>query len=446
MENMSKGSILLINPWIYDFAAYNYWIAPLGLLSIAAVLRKEDYNVSLIDCVLEAEPQKIKPENRWKLPATVIPKHYHFSHLLRKFRRYGISAREFASRLDDVEEPDAVLVTSKMTYWYPGVIEAIRLVRKKFRDKPVILGGTYATLCSKHAAAFSGADLVITGEAEHAALRAVDTILFGKSTNWASYHPKDLDHLPVPALDLLPLRGGILPYAAVLTSRGCPMKCAYCASGRLQPGFRRRKVEAVYEEILKWHKDFRTRDFVFYDDALLYEAERHFMPLMERIIKSGVPLRFHTPNGIHARFVTPAVAKLMHRANFVTVHLGLETVNRKRSGKVAPDLFARAVKNLKEAGFSCKELGAYIMAGMPGQEPEEVRQTIKFVHDLGIMVRLSPFSPVPGTELGKLYQDYDPLCHNNTLLTAATPALRAEYQGLVHLARQANQSLASTLK
>jgi len=43
--------ILLINPWITDFAAYNFWIKPLGLLSIAALLRENGFRVTLIDCL-----------------------------------------------------------------------------------------------------------------------------------------------------------------------------------------------------------------------------------------------------------------------------------------------------------------------------------------------------------------------------------------------------------
>ena len=44
-------NILLINPWITDFAAYNFWIKPLGLLNIASLLRENRFRVTLIDCL-----------------------------------------------------------------------------------------------------------------------------------------------------------------------------------------------------------------------------------------------------------------------------------------------------------------------------------------------------------------------------------------------------------
>jgi hypothetical protein len=47
----SSPHILLINPWITDFAAYNFWIKPLGLLHIASLLRENGFRVTLIDCI-----------------------------------------------------------------------------------------------------------------------------------------------------------------------------------------------------------------------------------------------------------------------------------------------------------------------------------------------------------------------------------------------------------
>jgi hypothetical protein len=56
-----KKNILLVNPWIYDFAAYDFWLAPLGLLSLAAFLRKNGYDIRMIDCLrrsVQASPRR----------------------------------------------------------------------------------------------------------------------------------------------------------------------------------------------------------------------------------------------------------------------------------------------------------------------------------------------------------------------------------------------------
>ena len=52
----NKPSILLVNPWIHDFAAYDFWAKPLGLLSIASILREHGFNVSYIDCLDRFHP------------------------------------------------------------------------------------------------------------------------------------------------------------------------------------------------------------------------------------------------------------------------------------------------------------------------------------------------------------------------------------------------------
>ena len=44
-------NLLLINPWIYDFTAYDFWSKPLGLLYIGSILREQGYGVSYIDCM-----------------------------------------------------------------------------------------------------------------------------------------------------------------------------------------------------------------------------------------------------------------------------------------------------------------------------------------------------------------------------------------------------------
>ena len=88
----------------------------------------------------------------------------------RRWGRYGLPVEVFEQELDSQSRPDAVLVTSTMTYWYPGPFEAIRRVKARWPGVPVALGGVYATLCADHARAHSGADAVLPGPGEAAAL------------------------------------------------------------------------------------------------------------------------------------------------------------------------------------------------------------------------------------------------------------------------------------
>jgi len=156
-------SILLVNPWIFDFAAYNLWIEPLGLEYIASLLKMSGVRVSVIDCLnskLFNNPRE-KPNGCSKFKRTTIPKPVALNFVKRHYAMYGISTEEFFDRLKAIEQPDVIMVTSIMTYWYPGVFRTIELLRDFFGKRiPILLGGIYASLCKKHAEAFSGADIV----------------------------------------------------------------------------------------------------------------------------------------------------------------------------------------------------------------------------------------------------------------------------------------------
>ncbi len=225
-----------------------------------------------------------------------------------------------------------------------------------------------------------------------------------------------------PAFDLY----DHLDYVCILTSAGCPFRCTYCASHLLCSGFSQRNPHDVFDEIRYMYETKSVQHFAFYDDALLMNSSQHLEPLLERIIKENLPVSFHTPNGLHARFITEKLAKLMFHAGFKTLRLGLETIDRERQqhtgGKVTGQEFEHAVNNLKRAGFRGNQIGVYLFAGLPGQKLQETEATIRFVHSLGVVANLCEYSPIPGTndweileEQGCVSLEEDPVIHNNTV-------------------------------
>ena len=161
----SGPSLLLINPWIYDFAAYDFFARPLGLLYLAGLLRARGYAVHFLDC-LGAPHARTGPFGTGRYPKEIMPPPAALKGITRRYGRYGISEAAFRERLARVPTPAAILVTSLMTYWHPGVAAAIGLARERFPEAPVILGGIYATLCPEHARKYSGADRVVAGPGE----------------------------------------------------------------------------------------------------------------------------------------------------------------------------------------------------------------------------------------------------------------------------------------
>ncbi len=417
--------ILLVNPWIHDFAAYDFWARPLGLLLLAAILRQHGLAVTWYDCLDRFHPLAKPPavsarHGRGPFLKTKIAKPPGLEDVPRTFSRYGVPVEWLRRDLVAMEAPDLILVTSLMTYWASGVAETIAELKGAFPGRPVVLGGVYATLLPEHARRVSGADRVVTGAGEAAVLDVVAEVT-GHRVG-LRFDPDDLDTHPLPACDLQRR----IPFVPLLTARGCPYRCAYCAAAILAPRRLRRSPQRVFEEIAYWHARHGVRDFAFYDDALLVDAEAHALPLFDRIARSGLPVRLHTPNALHIGCIDERVAAAMRRAGMETVRLGLETTDFEHRGdldaKVTAEQFQRAVACLKNAGFPRKQLGAYLLVGLPGQPMEAVEAAIAAVRAAGITPIPAYYSPIAGTRLwpaarraARYDLDADPVFANNAL-------------------------------
>lgn len=441
--------ILLINPWIYDFSAYDLWYKPLGLLSLASLLRLHGARVTFVDCLNGEFPEsghpsikkaKIKPTGEGSYAAERIPKPSPLKSVPRNFHRYGMTPSRLRQTLEATTRPDLIMVTSMMTYWYPGLFDAVSMVKSVHPGVPVLLGGNYVTLCPDHAR-LSGADFCLPGPAERS-LPPLLLDLLGMEIPLAM-EEQELDSLPYPAFDLIhPLR-----YVPLLTSRGCPFRCSYCASHLLNHKFRRRDPVLVADEIEFWHTRFGVTHFSFYDDALLVDSEGMVIPLLQEIIRRGLPVQFHCPNGLHLRDLTPALSRLLHRGGFRTIRFGFETSNtirqRETGGKASNSELAEAIGHLKRAGYRSGDIGIYLLCGLPGQSAEEIEESIRHVQAAGGQPILTEYSPIPGTAL---WPDAvacsphplaeEPLFHNNTLLPCRSASLTDPvYQGLKRMTR-----------
>ena len=444
----SAPHILLINPYIQDFTAFDLWAKPLGLLYLGGTLRAHGYQVHLLDCLdvhfkgtetLSSCPPR-KAFGIGKYFRQRLPRPSALQNIPRYYYRYGVPPHLFLAALKELPRPQAVLITSSMTYWAGGIVETITLVRSVFPESPIILGGIYATLMPEHARKMTNPDYLITGPGEGAILKLLSEITGHKPEVLTDFN--DPDGHPLPAFDLYPS----LDYVCLLTSRGCPFSCPYCASKWLQPQFRQRSVAGVVDEILYWHKTKRVIDYAFYDDALLIGFEKHLGPILETLLKHNISLRFHTPNAMHVREVTPERAGLLFRAGFKTLRFGLETTNWDRQeawgGKLDREDLYRAVSALKKAGFEKNQIEVYLLCGLPGQSLSEMRQTIQEVKTLGLRPRLAEYSPLPNTALwdeacrvSRFPLAEEPLYHNNSLWPCLNPFSWETVQDLKDLAR-----------
>ncbi len=424
-----KPHVLLINPWIYDFSAYNLWYKPLGLLYISSLLRQNGIDVAFIDCLEnnpaviaegDLSPGKTRVSGDGTYLRQRITKPEPLRAIPRNYNRFGLPPSFLSDKLRKLPTPDVVMITSMMTYWYPGLFDMITLIRQVYPGAPVVIGGNYVTLCPEHASG-SGADFILPGAGEETLPRLIRELL--KIDMQALPDPQNLDSFPYPSFDLLH-NPASLP---IMTSRGCPYRCSYCASHLLNPGFRRRNPILAADEIEYWHRHLGVNNFSFYDDALLVNPQAMAIPLLQEIVRRDMDISFHCPNGLHLREVTPEISSLLRKAGVKTIRFGFETSDLLRQkltgGKVDNEELAAAVINLKQAGYSPYDIGIYLLCGLPGQSAQEISESIRYVKSLGARPILAEYSPIPGTALWSeaVLTSPDPIAreplfHNNTLL------------------------------
>jgi len=445
-------NILLINPWIADFAAYDLWAKPLGLLYIGKFLRHFGYDIRLIDLMDRQQWRNSNSETlisaRGKYPKTIIPKPAIIAHVPRRYGLYGASLEQYLSVLQTIDAPKLILVTSHMSYWYPGVFKTVKYLRDYFPESKIVLGGTYATLFPGHARLTIQPDYLIAGYGEKQALQIADSV-FGISRDYTVI-PDRIDEGILP-WDLYP----DLTIAPLLTSRGCPMHCDYCATPFLNPRFTQRTTEDVINEIEYLYHQMNVREFAFYDDALFTNKTNHIMPILANIIMRNIQATFHTPNGLFTREIDRDLAKLMKTSGFKTIRLSLESIipeiQTASTNKVSRYNYECALNNLEAAGFQRKDIETYLIMGLPNQKYSDIEITLRYVFKQGAVSRLASFTPIPHTrywDLAKksnhVWDDMDPLLTNNTLYPCATADFPVEkFAELRQLSNQLNAEVKS---
>lgn len=413
--------VLLIAPPVYDFALFDLFLKPYSLLSLGRSFEKSGYRVKCVNSLDYREPESQKELGRPRRNSNGTGKFFRqqirkppmFSDIERRYARYGMITRALEQKIGQ-EKPDLVLVSTGMTYWYPGVQEVVRLVRKHHGNVPVIAGGVYATLCSDHCKRTTDVDDVVKGSAFPGLVPVLKRF-----------------SLPVPPAnndtDLLIISDIYSDAGVIRLNKGCPFRCRYCASIKVSGNFTKGNPRESFFLLKQIHEKLGTGIFAFYDDALLSCKDEVFVPFLKMIREAGLHLSFYLPNGIHLHYLDVDTAVLMKQAGFKEVRIGLESADdhfhRTMDNKLEIKILGEKINLLTQAGFRPGEIGLYIMAGLPGQRKSEVIESIRFASRFGVWISIAEYSPVPqsplwekSVELSHYPLETEPLTHNNTVL------------------------------
>lgn len=348
---------------------------PLGLLSIAASLRRAGYPVQVVD----GEPRLLDPTALVREVLALDPE------------VVGISATT----------PEIHLAA-----------ELAHLLREARPELLLVLGGPHASAIPEQALEqIPELDYVVVGEGEVALVellesRPADPVVVADSI-------ADLDSLPLPARDLVRPEHyryvepgkGMVTLDAVETSRGCPFQCSFCfhLPGN---GTRFKSPERVIEELRESQRVVGAKMVLFFDDTFTLD-QRRAGEVLDRIVASDIRLGLHCFT--RADTISPDLAAGMRRAGFVKVTMGVESgrqevLDRLGKGTKLQD-YRDAYSWLHAAGIETR--GSFIV-GNPHETWETIRDSIAFARELDLFrVGVNIATPYPGTRLYELARQGD---------------------------------------
>lgn len=283
---------------------------------------------------------------------------------------------------------------------YPANLE----IAKRFPEKPRIIGGFHASLLpeSIDREVFNS---IVIGEAENIICDILDDYENGRLKE--IYHGKsveDLDSLPFPARHLIGHQGKEIflepqdrNSTVMITSRGCPFNCAFCASKKRYNGrVRYRSPDDVYREIVDCIDNYNIGEFKFSDDSITTPPKR-----LERLCNLIKPLNIKWRASIRVVPNSVEMFKLMKESGCREVSFGVESADQGvldlLNKRIAIEQSREALLNAHKAGLQIRVL---MMIGCPGETRETVDLNIEFLESVPFStLSLKVFVPLPGSDI-----------------------------------------------
>ncbi len=391
--------ILLIDPPWYTLHGVNVGTVSLGLAAIAGVLESQGHEVALFNGDLYGNGPRYRESTLIGRQGTPDEEHPAYQRLRAVLRRI---------------RPEAVGITS-MTAEFPSACVVAQIVRVEDASVPVVVGGVHPTLVPEEVLEYKCFDYVAIGEGEETAAALFALLASGgnpetvagiayrraSAVTCTAKRPliEDLDALPLPSYRGLIDRDSHIPadLGGVITSRGCPYPCLYCASKKLWTRrVRIRSVSRVLEEIAGLYRE-GVRLFRLQDDTFTIRADR-VLAFCDGM-KNFPGARWSCDTRVD--LLEEGLAQKMRAAGCYQINLGIESGSERIRNLVAKKVdiakARRLVRMLKRCGI---RVTAYFMTGLPTETGPEMDETLALARALAPDNPLfSVFTPYPGTGL-----------------------------------------------
>lgn len=277
------------------------------------------------------------------------------------------------------------------------------LTKRAIPDVPIVVGGPHPTLFYEEVLKDKNIDYVVKGEGEitfHELVKVLSTGRNPKAVKGIYMREneriiftgereaiKNLDELPFPAWDLLPVdkyrfKGKFtvlrtdLPYLPMFTSRACPYGCIYCHRifGR---GYRKRSPENVLEEMEFLIKRFGVKKIEIVDDIFNLDEDRVHR-ICEGMLKRNMKVLLSFPNGLRSDRLSRETLKLMRRAGTYYISFAIESASQRIQKLIKKNLdVEKALKAIEDAVKLRIFSMGYFMLGFPTETEKEMEETVK---------------------------------------------------------------------
>lgn len=361
---------------------------PLGVLSIAGYLQMHGYEAKCLDIL--AKP---------------------------------LSKSEFEYAIKEYS-PDLIGI-STYTETFKTVINISRIIKNILPKVYIILGGPHVSFLPEEALEYNHIDFISRGEGEATFVELLESINFGtipiSSVKGLSYKLNNkIVHTPergfIEQLDSLPWyelstkeKKNYSIKQLIITSRGCPGQCVYCASSALSgKKYRARSAENVFAEVYYKYHYKRESYFAFLDDTFTANKKRLY-DFCKYIKESKLKIIWRCDS--RADILSYDMIDIMAEAGCIAVHIGIESgsqevieqINKRISLKKADKL----VKYMSEKGI---QIMCSFIIGHHCDTHQTINKTLnlakKFKEEYNAKVAISINTPFPGTELYKRMEEW----------------------------------------